>query len=797
MPGIRSSPALNITGFELTKGNLRFFQTPARWNGRLWGRTDCVFNGSGSGNCASGNCESKELECNGTAYTLPVTRAEFIIDHDQDLYGVSLTDGYNLQMIVEVNGGSGSGFLSCAKTGCVDDLSQRCPMDLWAGGGGCKNVGCEALGAPSDAQMPCNRKAYPELFKSACPVSYSTPNNGQTRLFSCKDVDYTVRFCPSADAFSTIKLGSQLNSSDQLVSVRGNFTLGFFDKDYRYLGIWYTNDVQSRKVWVANPNAPIVSTSGAHALSIDANTGNLIISAGGKTLMNITDVQARPNPNLTATLEDDGNFRLINETDKRVLWQSFDHPTNVLLLVMKLGSSMTTGQNWSLTSWLNNEIPTSGVFTLSWEVTKEASQILMIRRRGQPYWTSGNLADQKFRYLSILYGPGWRSQYDLTSLYNNKERYFSYEARNEALPMWILTAKGQITDSNNSTVWTPEFCYGYESNNGCVNSSLPPCRTKTDNFNVKNDEFASETRSGIHHISSLSNSDCFVKCWNDCHCVGFNSGTANGTGCVIWTGNNSFLVNPRGNSTSKTKTDNFNVKNDEFASETRSGIHHNSRLSISDCFVKCWNDCHCVGFNSGTANGTGCVIWTGNNSFLVNPRGNSTSKRKRDEYFLELTSSETFKDVHQLESNGGKGNDVLLFSFASIMAATGDFSDENKLGQGGFGPVYKSWELWQQGDTLELKDPTLGDTCCIKRQFSRTVHVALICVQESPMDRPTTSDMISMLLNDTMSLPTPKKPAFYTGVVESKSTSDETKAKDCSVNNMTVTVIEARLVMKL
>ncbi|GKA97841.1 G-type lectin S-receptor-like serine/threonine-protein kinase [Tanacetum coccineum] len=64
-------------------------------------------------------------------------------------------------------------------------------------------------------------------------------------------------------------------------------------------------------------------------------------------------------------------------------------------------------------------------------------------------------------------------------------------------------------------------------------------------------------------------------------------------------------------------------------------------------------------------------------------------RRKRDEYFLELTASESFKDVHQLKDNGGKGIDLLVFSVASIMAATNDFSVENKLGQGGFGPVYK------------------------------------------------------------------------------------------------------------
>ncbi|GKF83129.1 G-type lectin S-receptor-like serine/threonine-protein kinase, partial [Tanacetum coccineum] len=121
--------------------------------------------------------------------------------------------------------------------------------------------------------------------------------------------------------------------STVLVSVNGNFTLGFieeFFEDHVYLGIWYTGDDQSRKVWVANLDASFVSNT-PQALSIDPNTGNLIITNGNRTLMKITNVDAGPNPDVTATLEDNGNLRLINEIDKKVLWQSFDYPTNVLL----------------------------------------------------------------------------------------------------------------------------------------------------------------------------------------------------------------------------------------------------------------------------------------------------------------------------------------------------------------------------------------------------------------------------------------------------------------------------------
>jgi hypothetical protein len=45
-------------------------------------------------------------------------------------------------------------------------------------------------------------------------------------------------------------------------------------------------------------------------------------------------------------------------------------------------------------------------------------------------------------------------------------------------------------------------------------------------------------------------------------------------------------------------------------------------------------------------------------------------------------------------------------------------------------------------------------------QILRCIHVGLLCVQEFAKDRPTMSDVISMLTNETTSLPTPKQIAF-------------------------------------
>ncbi|CAL9027892.1 unnamed protein product [Prunus brigantina] len=57
-----------------------------------------------------------------------------------------------------------------------------------------------------------------------------------------------------------------------------------------------------------------------------------------------------------------------------------------------------------------------------------------------------------------------------------------------------------------------------------------------------------------------------------------------------------------------------------------------------------------------------------------------------------------------------------------------------------------AWELWKQGDNVELRDNSMAS--CPKEEVSEFIHVGLLCVQEHAADRPTISEVISMLTSD-------------------------------------------------
>ncbi|XP_074558452.1 thaumatin-like protein 1 [Curcuma longa] len=224
-PGILSnagSPALESTGFELPAASSRAFQAPTGWSGRFWARTGCSAAAASGGawSCATGDCGSGQVECDGAGAAPPATLVEFTLatsSAGKDFYDVSLVDGYNLPIVVEVSGTPGAGG-SCAATGCVADLNRMCPTELRAAEGEACRSACETFGTPEFCcsgayanPTTCRPSTYSQIFKSACPKSYSYAFDDPTSTFTCAGgADYTITFCPGS---STPSQKSSRNSS--------------------------------------------------------------------------------------------------------------------------------------------------------------------------------------------------------------------------------------------------------------------------------------------------------------------------------------------------------------------------------------------------------------------------------------------------------------------------------------------------------------------------------------------------------------------------------------------------------
>ena len=222
--------------------------------------------------------------------------------------------------------------------------------------------------------------------------------------------------------------GQKLRDGEHLASSGGTFRLEFFSPGSsrnRYVGISFNIAdgvllVANKKVvWVANRDNPIADKSGI--LMID-ELGRLTISHSGGSLIVSNSVQAANNA--SAMLLESGNFILREQNSdgskRQVLWQSFDYPTDTLLPGMKLGISMKTTDIWSLTSWISENNPAKGTFTLTAGFNMDDETMLVIWWQGNTYWISGNWQNGHFEFV-----PRLSNERDISFSYisNENEKY--------------------------------------------------------------------------------------------------------------------------------------------------------------------------------------------------------------------------------------------------------------------------------------------------------------------------------------------------------------------------------------
>jgi hypothetical protein len=203
-----ATPALSASGWVLPSGGTVDVVVPDKWNGRFWGRTGCSFDAGGRGHCVTGDCGGV-FQCRGYG-AIPATLAEYNLSAWQgmDFYDVSMVDGSNLPMYLNISSGGTKDPVSpngCVSAGCTSAVA--CPAELVVDGGtGCESA-CGKLGGDQycctgqwAARSACDPTQWqPEdfatVFKKAEPYAYSYADDDATSTFTCTGgCDYRITF---------------------------------------------------------------------------------------------------------------------------------------------------------------------------------------------------------------------------------------------------------------------------------------------------------------------------------------------------------------------------------------------------------------------------------------------------------------------------------------------------------------------------------------------------------------------------------------------------------------------------
>ncbi|KAI3451496.1 hypothetical protein Pfo_008161 [Paulownia fortunei] len=192
---------------------------------------------------------------------------------------------------------------------------------------------------------------------------------------------------------SNISLGSSLTPTTNLswFSPSRIFAFGFYQQKNGYaVCVFLASFPERTVVWTANRDNPIVPENVNLLLT---NDGRLILRQ--RESQNIHSYVTSPSqPIAWASMLDNGNFVLYN-SDSRVIWQSFDHPTDTLLP----GQRLSPGEE--LFSRASETDLTIGIFRLKMQIdgTLSAHSYFSSQTDGKGNNVSLNLENDGHLYL--------------------------------------------------------------------------------------------------------------------------------------------------------------------------------------------------------------------------------------------------------------------------------------------------------------------------------------------------------------------------------------------------------------
>nr|XP_034897888.1 G-type lectin S-receptor-like serine/threonine-protein kinase At4g27290 [Populus alba] len=474
-----------------------------------------------------------------------------------------------------------------------------------------------------------------------------------------------------------------------LVSANGTFELGFFSPGNsmnRFLGVWFMNELSAHKevIWVANREIPLKDRSGFLNFT---QQGVLLLLNGNNEIIwssnNTTNVESP-----VMQLLDTGNLVVKDGKDSNfILWQSFEYPCDTFLPGMMIGWNSETGVDRNLTSWKSADDPGPGQF--SFGIDRQGFPQLVIKNGTLKHCRLGSWNGISFTGIPDLPRDQFlKYDFSLYMILSTSRSVLEVDYSYEILKSGVLLTRLIVNQSG----FVERFLRSIQNNNWTQVYSAP--RDLCDKYSV----------CGAHMICKMVDQS------HNCTCLeGFErkSLTDWSEGCA--------------------RRSPLNCTQDIFQNFTglklpdTSLSWYDTSMSLVECKDKCLKKCNCTAYaNSNiTGEGSGCILWFGE---LVDMREFSTGGQdlyirmppplKTDQttsntnsgkkkllgiilgstvFAGVLTVGLTFYIWRKKQRKQEIEEDMELPSFhlATIVKATDNFSSNNKLGQGGFGPVYK------------------------------------------------------------------------------------------------------------
>lgn len=536
-----------------------------------------------------------------------------------------------------------------------------------------------------------------------------------------------------------IAASQSIRDGETLISNGGSFELGFFSpgrsKD-RYLGIWYKNISVRTVVWVANRRSPIKDLSGSLVIN---STGSLILSYGSSSVVWSTN-STRIAQDTLLQLLDSGNLVVRDMGDDNTdnyLWQSFDYPSDTLLPGMKLGWDLRIHLDRRLTSWRSSDDPSPG--ELNTGVELDANPQVVMYRGTQKFFRGGPWNGLRFSGAPELKK---NPVFEFNFITNKEEVYYVYQLLNKSVITRLVL--------NETTMTRQRYVWVETDMSWKLYSSAP--RDYCDTYGL----------CGANGMCVISDSPV-------CRCLeGFKPKLAQSWNSMDWS-QGCILEEPLD---CTRKHDFIKISGVNLPDTTYSWV--NGSINLRKCKDACFNNCSCMAYTNSdiSGQGKGCVLWFGD---LIDTR--QLSDGGQDLYVRVPSSNQANRSwvvmaviiipiasvcvllllicycfrqrmntKDENEEDGGlsavaerEDLGLPLLDLSTVAHATGNFSVDNWLGEGGFGPVYKGVLVDGQNIAVKRLSKSSGQglnelknevKLIAKLQHRNLVRLLACCIEE-------------------------------------------------------------------